>query len=150
MIAGALLCKCSHLAKVLPLMHVSHLLIFIFFFSSYCLTLRSWQSNVCNQLPKETSEEPLLLKRSSSPSSPSSATAAFAVSALNSPRSVDETMMDKPSRSPSVASDLDDVETSSPKSNDKCNANSKADTKVDTCPAKAATESKEPEVSFCK
>lgn len=37
---------------------------------------------------------------------------------LNSPRSVDDTMMDKSSRSPSVASDLDELESSSVKCND--------------------------------
>ena len=112
------------------------------------LALSHIQSNVCNQLKKETSEEPILLKRSSSPSS----TPSFMTSVLNSPRSVDDTMMDKSSGSPSVALDLDELETNSVKSNDvassKSNLSPKAQSETNVSGCKAV-ETKEPEVCSC-
>lgn len=108
-------------------------------------------SNVCNQLTNETSEEPLLLKRSSSTSP--SAKSTFTASVLNSPRSVDDNMMDKSSRSSSVASDLDEIETSSSKSNDinrpKVNSNSKtiSEPEKGSVSHSKRNETKEPEIS---
>ena len=75
------------------------------------------QSNVCNQVKSAPSEETAVLLKRSSPSLPSSKLS-FDSSVLNSPRSVEDAMMEKPSRSPSVSSDVDDSETASTKSNE--------------------------------